>query len=156
MVHKSHEGRIQGATIKKENFESLREALIEQAETFAPVISNVSYYDVEIKNEQIEEAILENERFQPFGKGNEDLVFKVTGFKVYKPKFLNGAVQQIGSNGLKLRSYHSDAVGFGLWKIGNGIEDGTVVTLYGSIGFNVYNGKRRPQIIIEDFKIEKQ
>lgn len=145
-----------GATIKKENFESLREALIEQAETSAPVISNVSYYDVEIKNEQIEEAILENERFQPFGEGNEDLVFKVTGFKVYKPKFLNGAVQQIGSNGLKFRSYHSDAVGFGLWKLGNGIEDGTVVTLYGSIGFNVYNGKRRPQIIIEDLKIEKQ
>lgn len=144
-----------GATIKRENFEALRDALTEQAEAPAPAISNINYYDVEIKNEQIEEAILENEKFQPFGEGNEDLVFKVTGFKVYKPKFLKDAVQQIGSSGLKLRSYHSDAVGFGLWKLADGIKNGTEVTLYGSVGFNIYNGQKRPQIIFEDLEIEK-
>lgn len=136
-----------GASVRRDLFEDMRHKMEECSERPAQSADERIPYDVEIDNEETPVAVLFNEKFQPFGNGNRNLIFKINNFKVI-PYF--GAIKKhIGGNGIKLHSMYSDAVGFGLWDLGERITGPVTVTLYGELGLNRYNGKTTIQITVK-------
>ena len=116
------------------------------------------YYDIEITNQMLPLAIAENEKFQPLGKGNEDLKFKVTGFKLlpYDGKYY----KEIRKNGIQFKSEISGAVGFDLVEYAKKINSPCSLTLYGNIANNYWVKNNNevvvtPQVIFDDFEIEE-
>lgn len=144
-----------GATVRKKDFNAMRVAMSAHAKKTASYGAGTLYYDVEIDSADLADAVARNERFQPFGEGNRNLIYKITGFKIIPLKYKGDAKQQIGNGGLRIRSKEGFAVGFGLWHLGEGITFGSTVTLYGTISYNRYNGSVTPQIIFDDLEIEK-
>ena len=141
-----------GASVKRDMFDKMRTAMISVSERPAETeADNVGYYDVDIENKDITSALLENEKFQPFGNGNRNLIFRISGFRVL-PNF--GEIKKhIAGNGIKLHSAYSDAIGFGLWDLGEKIDRTMDLTLYGEIAYNRFNGKVMRQITIFDIEI---
>lgn len=134
-----------GVSVRREQFDSMVEKLHDSA-SGTRLAEKENLYDAEIDNRDIEPAIAENEFFAPFGQGNEDPVVKVVGFCVESKRSLK-------SNGIKLHSQHSDAIGFNLPFDISEIPEGAVITIYGHISMNVYNGKSTPQIMIIDIEM---
>lgn len=126
-----------GASLLKENFDTMKNEMQKTAfKTIKPLDQDIFYYDVEIKNEDLISAIKENERFQPLGNGNEDLIFKITDFDVI-PDY-GGYKKAMRNNGVKLKSLTSTAVGFGLWDKVNDVNGPCKLTLYGYIANNYW------------------
>lgn len=147
-----HEGAGAGS-VRKDNFDHMCQALIavsKKPENNA-LDSDVYYYDIEINDRDVAKAIDENIAFAPFGNGNPDLIFKVTGFDVI-PDY-GGYKKPIGSNGVRLKSPFTTAVGFGLWDQVE-IDSPCRITLYGTIADNFFNGNHYPQILFEHYELE--
>ena len=78
-------------------------------------------------------------------------MFKVTGFDVI-PK-MGKTKTLIGSNGIKLFSSNSIAIGFGVTSLLSKIEP-KKVTLYGSLSDNYFNGEITHQIEFQGIESE--
>lgn len=158
-VHVGGHAGAAGATIEKDKFDDMVKAL----QATVPHIENAEeettyYYDIEIPNHLLAKAIEVNEKFQPLGKGNEDLNFKVTGFKVIPVK--GTYVKEMKSNGIKFVSDSSSAIGFDLVDLAREVNSPCTLTLYGQIKNNYWvknNGtvEITPQVILDDFEIEE-
>ena len=135
-----------GASLLKENFDTMKIEMQKTAfKTIEPLNQDIFYYDVEIKNEDLVNAIKENERFQPLGNGNEDLIFKITDFDVI-PDY-GGYKKPMRNNGIRLKSLTSTAVGFGLWDKASEINGPCKLTLYGYIANNYWQ-KQNGDIVV--------
>lgn len=149
-----------GATVSKENFQNMKNKMIETARPIGNIKNeDVFYYDVEISNDDLAKAIYQNERFQPLGNGNEDLIFKITDFRVI-PDF-GGYKKLLANNGVRLKSNSSVAVGFGKAKEAENINGPCLITLYGTISNNYWkkmNGEVsiNPQIQFEKIEFQKE
>jgi len=115
------------------------------ADALIPTIA----YDLELNPGEIDQALaLELERMKPFGMGNPEPVFLLSGARVDDSRVLKG-----GHLKLKLscggRSF--DAIGFGLAE--KGVPAGRVDLLF-SPGINVWNGKSSLQLIVKDLRGE--
>ena len=148
-----------GASIKKEKFDEMVKAL----QATVPHVENAKvettyYYDIELPNNLLPKAIEMNEQFQPLGKGNEDLKFKVTGFKVIPVK--GSYFKEMKSNGIKFTSENATAIGFDLVEFAREVNSPCSLTLYGNISYNYWvknNGEVEitPQVVLDDFEIEE-
>lgn len=147
-----------GAGLSKEKFDDMVSAL----QATVPHVENVEespdyYYDIEISNDLLERAIEANEKFQPLGKGNEDLKFKVTGFKILPIR--GNYYGTTKKNGVRFQSETSSAIGFDMSELAKDITGPCSLTLYGTISNNYWvknDGTVSvvPQIIYDDFEIE--
>lgn len=133
-----------GASVKKENFEKMKQMLRDKAPKGLD-FKKEDLYDIEINNKDIVSAIMENRKAEPFGNGNEDLIFKIRGF--VPMKMYGEWKKEIKGNGIKIRSEFSDAIGFNIPDMVD-ITGPEPLTLYGNISFNVFNGKTTPQIMM--------
>lgn len=148
-----------GASIQKDKFNAMVKALQETVPHIETVEEDTNYYyDIEITNQMLPLAIAENEKFQPLGKGNEDLKFKVTGFKLlpYDGKYY----KEIKKNGIQFKSEISGAVGFDLVEYAKKINSPCSLTLYGNIANNYWVKSNNevvvtPQVIFDDFEFEE-
>lgn len=141
-----------GLTVEKEKFEDLKNAL---EKTAGPYVEpeDVLYYDYEIDETDVPIAIGELDCFAPYGVGNPKPVFKINMNLV--PNFGNtykilGSTQKT----INLFGKELDAINFK----GEGLEKfkalGTPnsVSLLGTLGRNVFNGKSKIQMIFTDIK----
>ena len=106
-------------------------------------------YDLELSPAEIDQSlVLELERMKPFGMGNPEPVFLLSGARVDDSRVLKG-----GHLKLKVscggRSF--DAIGFGLAE--KGVPAGRVDLLF-SPGINVWNGKSSLQLTVKDLRGE--
>ena len=87
------------------------------------------------------------EKFEPFGEGNPAPVFKVKGFMPKQDKF-GRRIQLCGSDltTVRLQSTHGTAIGFNMASVIKEIDDSLPMTLYGTLSWNYFNGKKEPQI----------
>ena len=143
-----------GASVRKDNFEHMREAM--QRCSKRPEVSKINeiskrHYDVAIKNSEIKEAIDIDQRFAPFGNANEQLIYKIEGFNVIFDK--DEIKRQVKGGGVRMKSIYSTAIGFGLWELAKDITQPCELTLYGKISYNHFNGNATPQIEIIDLEI---
>ena len=147
-----------GASVKKECFDDMVTAMQNKASEIGikENDTDIYYYDLEISNEQLEDMITENSRFEPTGNGHDKLKFKITDFEVV-PNY-GQYVKKVAGNGAKLSSPISSAIGFGLYDLVADINSPCTLNLYGSIEYNYYksrNGKLyiTPQILFDDVEI---
>lgn len=154
--HGGHAGAA-GASVTKDGFEAMVKNMQQNATPFDPKATDTLEYDVEIKNEDLLAAITENEKFQPLGNGNPDLIFKVTGFQIVQN--YGSYKKEIGGGGIKFVSSTSTAVGFGLAYLASSINGPATLTLYGNISNNFFKKNDgtmsvTQQIQFVDFEIE--
>ena len=154
--HGGHAGAA-GASVTKDGFEAMVKNMQQNATPFDPKATDTLEYDVEIKNEDLLAAITENEKFQPLGNGNPDLIFKVTGFQIVQN--YGSYKKEIGGNGIKFVSSTSTAVGFGLAKLASSINGPATLTLYGNISNNFFKKNDGTLLVTQqiqflDFEIE--
>lgn len=145
-----------GMTVAKDNIEELQAALnnfvAEQLteEDFKQEIVISGTVEVSDINEHIIDEI---NRLAPYGMGNPKPIFKVNEIPVDK--------RLIGSkrNHLKLQFQKDgnvlDGIGFGIGEVYHKISPNTPLQVIGELGINEWNGNRKPQIMIQDVKIDE-
>ena len=143
-----------GASVKKDGFEAFRKAMQDVSVAPSSATDAPLFYDLEIEAKDIAKAIEENEKFAPFGNGNEDLVFKITNFEVI-PQY-NEYRSLMKGNSVKIASQHCKAVGFGMWDKTEEVDGPCTLTIYGYIGNNHYNGYVTPTIRMIDLEVKKK
>ena len=93
--------------------------------------------------------------YEPYGEGNEAPVFRIDSYKLKPNKY--GKLKQLCGSDLqtvRLENNFANAIGFNMAKHAEEIDDSTELSLYGTLSWNNFNGKRSPQI--EFIGIEKQ
>ena len=108
----------------------------------------------ELKVSDINETMIgEINRLAPYGIGNPKPIFKITEVPIDK--------RQIGSkmNHLKLQFQHDgvilDGIGFSMGELFHHISPNTPLETVGELGINEWNGNRKPQIMIQDMRIDE-
>lgn len=145
-----HEGAA-GLTVRKDRLEDFETAL-ERAllSVTLPDEEASDLYDVEIRAEGIMPALEEDALYEPFGEGNERLVYKIEGFRL--DRSYRGGIRDIGTDGLTLTGAACRAVAFTGRERFKALAQFGTLDLYGHISFNWYKGKRYPQIEIMDME----
>lgn len=140
-----------GLSLKKENFNDFRALLQANAPEEKDEKIDALYYDLEIKATEIPAVIEELEKFEPFGEGNPEIVFKVNRFSTI-PK--NGKYKHTIGDGsiVKLHSTTVTAVGFGMSDRFSDTEKPKEMDLIGVLSDNYFNGVVEHQMDFRDFK----
>ena len=153
LAYGGHEGAA-GMSVK----ESELKAMIIRAKAkvkeygWNPNRQDLLEYDLEIKNEEVPETLKELSKYAPFGNGNPDVVFKITGFQLM-PGTNGKFFQEIGKEGVKLVSEYSQAIAFDMLNDFKQRGD-LVLTLYGTLSYNHFKDGSIPQITFLDFDVE--
>ncbi|MBP3784560.1 MAG: DHH family phosphoesterase [Butyrivibrio sp.] len=151
-----HEGAA-GLSLSEENYAAFVDAIHNTAEGFVNSEednTDIVYYDLEIKANQIPDVITDLKKFEPFGNGNEAPVFKVTGYSV-NPKGGNFINKVTSSYDITKLYYKSDVVAIGFDMSSRFKEPPKSVSLIGTLNDNYFNGKVTHQIEFADFKSEE-
>lgn len=153
-----------GCSMMKERFDENRKLVMDKAKEMDihKVDQTVSYYDVEIPDSEIRPAVEGLKAFEPTGKGNEPVVFKVD----YHPssiRFIGKDKQTVKltcRDGSDAIAYHM-ADRFREAGYGEGFENNMPdsIILYGTVQENIWKPKngmerRTPQVFFEDFEIK--
>lgn len=134
--------------VKAENMDKFIEAIHEAAGE-KPKEFNYKYYDYDITVDQVKE---EQEAFHNyiFGKGFEEPRYKIS----YMTELRKGVYYQLlgaEKKVLKLFNNQANAINFGgLVEKFEKLGEPTVLTLYGRLSENTWNGVTTPQIIFDD------
>lgn len=143
-----------GLTIPLANVDEFRNRLVEQSkeclteEQLVPIIS----IDVPLEMHEITtEAIESLQKLSPFGMDFAKPMYCIEGVEV-------ASVRKIGStqNHLKMELKHGeiglDAIGFGKGELADEISPATKLSFVGDLQINEWNGRKKPQLMIEDAK----
>ena len=103
-----HEG-AGGLTVEASQVEGLRNSLLSAMEGVEIQDPDEDFYDLEIKEEDIESVLEELKEFAPYGEGNPEIRFKITDFRL-SPK--NGSFSKEVGNGIKCFGRKAEAVTF--------------------------------------------
>ena len=142
-----------GMTIKRSDLYTLSDILNDNSQDYDPMdADDALLYDLEVNEKNLEEAIKEKERYAPYGEGNPEPVFKITGFI---PVVRQGNCKKLigGGKGTKISGLKCDALSFKFNEKDerfNKIIPGGKIDLLGSISFNRFNSSITPQIIFRD------
>ena len=108
----------------------------------------------EIAIAEINEGLInEINRLAPYGMGNPKPIFKI--------EHIPAEGRQIGSkrNHLKLQFHEDgktlDGIGFGFGNLYYAVSPNTPLQVVGELGINEWNGNRKPQMMIQDMRIEE-
>jgi single-stranded-DNA-specific exonuclease len=143
-------------TIPEENIAELQRSL---DEIIAEELKEEDFKEEILISDSLEigavtqKMIEEMNQLAPYGMGNPKPVFKITAIPSDK--------RQIGSkkNHLKLQLAEKetvlDCIGFGMGEYFYRIAPHTPVQAVGELGINEWNGNRKPQLMIQDMKINE-
>lgn len=135
--------------IKAENIKPFTEAIQKAAGKKPECLFN-KYYDFEIDSTDTESEYKNLQQYAPFGHGFEEPLYKIS----FETKLNKGVYYQLlgaEKRVLKLLGNGVNAINFnGLVDKYSELGTPTIVTLYGRVGENVFNGITTPQIMFED------
>ena len=142
-----------GLSIKKDDFDTFASLFtkkvkaIVESPSFDSHEDDVEFYDLEISESEVNEAILTQTKFAPFGEGNPKPVFKISNFRPWNTH--GPEIREIGADGIKLIGRFADAVAFeGRNNFAHCIPD-TPLALIGTLSVNRFRGRETNQIEIK-------
>ena len=140
-----------GISIEKSRFEGIKAQMLAYMDKNWVEQDNALYYDCEIDEKQVVEALETLKRYAPFGEGIERPVFHVKSFHAI-PKKGTSHFMLMGQTKahIRLTGQYVDAVGFNLAETYDGLGNPNVVDLIAEVTENVYKGKASPQLNIID------
>lgn len=141
-----------GITIKKENFEKLKEAIEKYAQEsnisdIMPII-NIDK-EINLKNINIEE-VKSLELLEPFGEGNKMPLFLLRNLKIDSIRALSGGKHLKVT--LKQDNNIVDAIGFNMGDLSKEYLLGDKVDVVGTIEINSFGNKENIQINLKDIR----
>ena len=141
-----------GITIKKENFEKLKEAIEKYAQEsnisdIMPII-NIDK-EINLKNINIEE-VKSLELLEPFGEGNKMPLFLLRNLKIDSIRSLSGGKRLKLT--LKQDNNIVDAIGFNMGDLSKEYLLGDKVDVVGTIEINSFGNKENIQINLKDIR----
>ena len=141
-----------GITIKKENFEKLKEAIEKYAQEsnisdIMPII-NIDK-EINLKNINIEE-VKSLELLEPFGEGNKMPLFLLRNLKIDSIRSLSGGKHLKLT--LKQDNNIVDAIGFNMGDLSKEYLLGDKVDVVGTIEINSFGNKENIQINLKDIR----
>ena len=141
-----------GITIKKENFEKLKEAIEKYAQEsnisdIMPII-NIDK-EINLKNINIEE-VKSLELLEPFGEGNKMPLFLLRNLKIDPIRALSGGKHLKLT--LKQDNNIVDAIGFNMGDLSKEYLLGDKVDVVGTIEINSFGNKENIQINLKDIR----
>ena len=141
-----------GITIKKENFEKLKEAIEKYAQEsnisdIMPII-NIDK-EIKLKNINIEE-VKSLELLEPFGEGNKMPLFLLRNLKIDSIRALSGGKHLKLT--LKQDNNIVDAIGFNMGDLSKEYLLGDKVDVVGTIEINSFGNKENIQINLKDIR----
>ena len=141
-----------GITIKKENFEKLKEAIEKYAQEsnisdIMPII-NIDK-EINLKNINIEE-VKSLELLEPFGEGNKMPIFLLRNLKIDSIRALSGGKHLKLT--LKQDNNIVDAIGFNMGDLSKEYLLGDKVDVVGTIEINSFGNKENIQINLKDIR----
>jgi single-stranded-DNA-specific exonuclease len=113
---------------------------------------DVELYDIEIKAEELDDALITLKKYAPYGEGNPMPVVKVLNATL-TPRY-GSHFKYLGAEEthLKLFGNNYDIVAFGKAQQYTEIGQPMVVDIVGEVNENVFRGKSTTQILANDFK----
>ncbi len=138
-----------GMAVDRSMFDQMREAALRESASYgySPRDEDEAFFDMTINVTDVTDALTSQSRFEPFGMCNPKPVFKITGFKMGDIR--SSKVFRIGEKGVKIMDEKTKltALNFTLYDKVSSISDkDKEITLYGTLGWNVYRGEKTPQI----------
>ncbi len=146
-----------GLSLKKENFEALREKLKENVRDFECESTQDVYYDLEVEAKDIPATIEELKKYAPFGQGNAEIVFKVNNFSA-TPRY-GSYKKTIGADNsiIKIFSTNTTAIGFDMAERMKNILNATpeMLNLVGTLSENYFGSVPENQLEFSDYTLCK-
>ncbi|GGD03881.1 single-stranded-DNA-specific exonuclease RecJ [Pontibacillus salipaludis] len=155
-THFGGHAQAAGMTLPLENVATLRESLNRLAEQkLAPEdFKQLLTIDRTVKLEDITISTIEEiSKLAPFGMGNPKPLFRIE-------EAIPAELRQIGSklNHLKMRFKANgadiDTIGFGMGDLYPRIAPQSPVSIVGELSVNEWNGKRKPQVMMKDLRVD--
>lgn len=141
-----HDGAA-GLSIKKEKFQDFRLEMNAKCPTTA-LPTNDNFFDLEIKELDIPRITAEEDAFNPSGKANEALIYKIKNYRGLP--YMGKIVNKLGENGgFKIIGQNSTVVGFNNPELLS-CSESSEFEIYGTISYNYFKGKAIPQITAVD------
>lgn len=112
--------------------------------------SDEAFYDVEITENELDNAIAELNRFAPYGMGNPKPVVRINSYRL-SPRYGKHYKLQGDGSTVKLFGKNSSAVGFGFADKYQDAGCPMNIDLIGILNENVFAGKAETQLQILDF-----
>lgn len=145
-----------GITIKRENLDVFRNTILTEITKLNIDFNKETknFYDFELDNKDIKIALSELKKFAPYGEGNPKPIFKVCKFETIP--YYGEYVKYLAREGVKLSSYHSSALAFGLADEFRKTNKPALLNFYGALSVNKYKGIATPQINFKGYEIIKE
>lgn len=141
-----------GLTVKKDRYEDFKRVLHDQYKDYE-VPEPVTYYDLDVSEENIDKTAKLVDAYGPYGEGNPAPVIQVRGLTLVPDK--DGLlVKPIGEDGSMLRFScinKMSALSFGGAARYDELGRPTTITAVGKLGYNYWNGWVFTQMVLDAF-----
>lgn len=150
VAYGGHEGAA-GLTISKDGLDAFRNKIqsLDESINFVPESVEEGYYDLEIPAKDIEKTIAELEKYGPYGEGNPEIVFKVTGFSTvpqygsFSKTMGDGSIVKMFGKGMSALCFDAPD------KLKN-MKEPKKFTLYGVLSDNYFGGNVEHQVEVSE------
>lgn len=150
VAYGGHEGAA-GLTISKDGLDAFRNKIqsLDESINFVPESIEEGYYDLEIPAKDIEKTIAELEKYGPYGEGNPEIVFKVTGFSTvpqygsFSKTMGDGSIVKMFGKGMSALCFDAPD------KLKN-MKEPKKFTLYGVLSDNYFGGSVEHQVEVSE------
>ncbi|MEI5905712.1 single-stranded-DNA-specific exonuclease RecJ [Bacillus spongiae] len=146
-----------GMTLSLKDVDELRNRLNEQAkqllseEDYTPI----KELDVEVKVEDVSlESIQQVELLSPFGVANPKPTVLIRNASVGNLRKIGGNKDHLKLNLLQ-NEKNLDGIGFHIGALADHISPASTVSAIGQLSINEWNNTRKPQIFLQDIKVEE-
>lgn len=144
-----------GMTVEKDRYEEMKEALQAAIREigYQKPDPETQYYDWVIKTYQVVDMLREQETYAPYGEGNPEPIFMISGFRAEsmgddKKYRIMGEKKNV----LKMRSGNVEAIFFNKVVAWEAMGKPTELDLLGKLSWNEFKGRKTPQIEVLDFR----
>ena len=118
------------------------------------VMKRDSGYDLELTEDELDDALQVIDSFTPFGEGNRPVIIKVPEFCIVP---VRGQYKNlIGTDGVKMFGKDFTAVGFGMAEKMANVSKPEKLSFIGSLSYNYYQGQKKPQIEFSSYEVIKE
>ena len=145
-----------GLTVDKDRyleFKSAFESECRKCDCSNNESSETNYYDLDVKEEQVDSVFSELQKYAPFGEGNDRIIVKISKFKPTPNKY-GDRIRFFGTENQHVRIFgrYNTVVAFNLADKFETLENTNCFDLYATISLNVYKGKESIQLTAEDIE----